>query len=188
MRDLEIRGAGNILGTEQSGHIALVGYELYCELLEDAIRRLKRLPPKTVIDVDIDLPCQAYLPKEYVADMRAKIDLYRRLARVANRSELDDFREELVDRFGSLPPPVERLLTLAEMRIDAHHWRIQSIHLEDRYAVLRYASTRQIRQLAALSGDRLRVVDERSAYLPLPEEVREPDRILKHLKLLLQLR
>ena len=62
MRDLEIRGAGNILGTEQSGHIALVGYELYCQLLEDAVRRLKRLPPRTTIEVDIDLPGEAYIP------------------------------------------------------------------------------------------------------------------------------
>ncbi|MBC7078568.1 MAG: DEAD/DEAH box helicase, partial [Synergistales bacterium] len=70
MRDLEIRGAGNILGTEQSGHIAAVGYELYCELLEQAVRRLKKLPPATSIDVDVDLPCQAYLPDSYIPDIR----------------------------------------------------------------------------------------------------------------------
>ena len=92
MRDLEIRGAGNILGTEQSGHIATVGYELYCDLLEQAVRRLKQLPPKTSIEVDVDLPGEGYIPRSYVPDMRLKIDLYRRLARVSNRSELDDLR------------------------------------------------------------------------------------------------
>src|ERR1700735_628165 len=65
MRDLEIRGAGNILGTQQSGHIAVVGYELYCELLEQAVRRLKKLPPKESVDVEVDLPGEAYLPRTY---------------------------------------------------------------------------------------------------------------------------
>ncbi len=186
MRDLEIRGAGNILGTEQSGHIALVGYELYCELLEQAVRRLRQMPPKTSIEVDIDLPCRAFLPKSYVPDMRAKIDLYRRLARVTGRSDLEDFRVELNDRFGPLPAETERLLALAELRIDAHGWRIRSIHLENRYAVLSYTSGRRVRELASLRGGRLRVVDERSAYLPLPEGVAKPDQILTELKLLLQ--
>ena len=116
MRDLEIRGAGNILGTEQSGHIATVGYELYCELLEQAVRQLKRLPPKTSLDVDLNLPSQAYLPRGYVPDLRIKIDLYRRLGRVTNAEELADFRRELVDRFGPPPPPAEQLLRLASLR------------------------------------------------------------------------
>ena len=85
MRDLEIRGAGNLLGTQQSGHIAAVGYELYCQLLENAVRQLKQMPPKLSIDVDIALPGEAYLPADYVPDMRLKIDLYRRLSRITNR-------------------------------------------------------------------------------------------------------
>ena len=83
MRDLEFRGAGNVLGNEQSGHIAAVGYELYCQLLDAAVRRLKQLPPQQSIDVTIDLPGQAFFPRGYVDDLRMKIDLYRRLARIA---------------------------------------------------------------------------------------------------------
>ena len=83
MRDLEIRGAGNLLGTQQSGHIAAVGYELYCQLLENAVRTLQQMPPKVRLDVDIDLPGEAFLPDDYVPDMRLKIDLYRRLTRVS---------------------------------------------------------------------------------------------------------
>ena len=86
MRDLELRGAGNILGTQQSGHIATVGYELYCALLEKAVRQLKKLPPRETVDVNIDLPGEAYLPRGYVPDMRAKIDLYRRLARLTTEN------------------------------------------------------------------------------------------------------
>ena len=100
MRDLEMRGAGNILGTQQSGHIATVGYELYCELLEQAVRKLKHLPPKVTVDVSVDLPCEAYIPRTYVPDMRLKIDLYRRVARLATIADWEDLSAELVDRFG----------------------------------------------------------------------------------------
>jgi transcription-repair coupling factor (superfamily II helicase) len=186
MRDLEIRGAGNILGTQQSGHITLVGYELYCELLERATRRLRQLPPKTSIDVDVDLPGEAYLPQNYVPEMRLKIDLYRRLAHVSSREELDDFRAELNDRFGPPPPVVERLLSLSELRILAHRWQIQAIRLEEPYAVFSYTSRRLIRELVDHSRGRLRVADEQSAYLPLGQDFRASEAILDRVKSLLQ--
>ena len=186
MRDLEIRGAGNILGTQQSGHIAAVGYELYCELLEQAVRKLKQLPPKASLDVNIDLPGEAYLPRRYVPDMRLKIDLYRRLARVATIDELGDLAAELIDRFGPPPEPTERLLSLAELRILAHRWQIDSIHLEDGYLVLRYADRPPIEQLARASGGRLRVVDDRSAYLPISKDLTDQDAIFAVAKSLLR--
>ena len=186
MRDLEIRGAGNILGTQQSGHITAVGYELYCNLLEQAVHRLKRLPPKVSVDVELDLPVEAYLPRSYVGDMRLKIDLYRRLARVSDLRELEDLAAELVDRFGKPPALVRRLLSVAETRIAAHRWQIDSIHIEDHYVVFGYTSARRIRQLADKLGGRLRVVDGRSAYLPLDKEVTQPGAILREIKSLLQ--
>ena len=88
MRDLEIRGAGNLLGTEQSGHIAAIGYELYCQLLETAVLQLKKLPAKISIDVDVDLPIAAHLPDEYITDRRQKIDMYRRLTRIDNFAQI----------------------------------------------------------------------------------------------------
>jgi transcription-repair coupling factor (superfamily II helicase) len=186
MRDLEIRGAGNILGTQQSGHIALVGYELYCQLLERAVRELQNLPPKEVVDVDVDLPCQAYLPRTYVADQRLKIDLYRRLARATSHEELADFVVELNDRFGPPPPPVERLLSLAALRIDAHRWQIHSIHLEDGFAVLGYASKSKIEALNQQRHGVLRIADDQSAYLPLNTEINDSSAIMNRLKSLLQ--
>ena len=186
MRDLEIRGAGNILGTEQSGHIAVVGYELYCSLLEETVAKLKQQPPKTTVEVDIDLPGQGYIPRSYVPDMRLKIDLYRRLARISNRTELSDYISELTDRFGPPPQPVEHLLSLAAIRLDAHHWQIDSIHLEEQYMVFTYTSARLIQQLAAANRGKLRVVDARSAYLPLDQAVRDPKTIHAILKSLLQ--
>lgn len=186
MRDLEIRGAGDILGSEQSGHIATIGYELYCDLLEQAVRRLKKLGPRTSVEVDVDLPGQGYIPRSYVADMRLKIDLYRRLARVSSYSELDDIRAELVDRFGPPPALVGHLLTMVEIRIAAHRWGIESIHIEPPYVVFKYRSGSKIRRLAAASGGRLRVVDAQSAYLPLDKGVVESEAVIGEVKSLLQ--
>jgi transcription-repair coupling factor (superfamily II helicase) len=168
MRDLELRGAGNILGTQQSGHIATVGYEMYCALLERAVRQLKKLPPRVSVDVNIDLPGEAYLPRNYVPDMRAKIDLYRRLAQLTTESAVDDFGNELADRFGPLPSVVEHLLELARLRIWAHQSGVHEIRIEDRYVVLGYTSRDKLNRLVARSSGRLRVADGASAYLPLP--------------------
>ena len=187
LRDLEIRGAGNILGTEQSGHIATVGYELYCELLEQAVRRLKRMPPRVLVEVDIDLPGAAYLPRSYVPEMRTKIDLYRRLSRLTTPEQVDDFATELIDRFGPHPVVVDRLLALMRLRIAAARWGIASIHREDDYLVLAFTAAPLIRRLASASGGRLRVVDGRSAYLPLDKGLTDPDALHAELESLLRL-
>jgi transcription-repair coupling factor (superfamily II helicase) len=186
MRDLEIRGAGNILGTQQSGHIAVVGYELYCSLLQQAVHYLKRQAPKQAIEVEVDLPGEGHIPRIYVPDMRLKIDLYRRLGRISTTEELGDLRNELQDRFGPPPPLVEHLLWLAELRIAAYRWRIESIHLELPYVVFRYSSARLIRELAGQNGGRLRVVDNQSAYLPLEGDRESPESIRRQVKSLLQ--
>ncbi len=187
LRDLEIRGAGNILGTEQSGHIATVGYELYCELLEQAVRRLKRMPPKAFVQVDIDLPGEAHLPRSYVPEMRTKIDLYRRLSRLTTPEHVDDFAAELVDRFGPRPVVVDRLLALMRLRIAAARWGINAIFREDDYLVLRFIDAPLIRRLASATGGRLRVVDGRSAYLPLDKGLIDSDALRAELESLLQL-
>ncbi len=186
MRDLELRGAGNILGTQQSGHIATVGYELYCELLEQAVRKLRHMPPKVTVDVSIDLPCEGYIPRTYVPDMRLKIDLYRRIARLESIDQWNDLAAELVDRFGARPPEVDRLLLLAQLRIWAHGWEIESIHLEDDFAVFGYLKRRRIEQLAQSQPGRLRIVDDKSAYLPLGKGVKAGDEILAAVQSLLQ--
>jgi transcription-repair coupling factor (superfamily II helicase) len=186
MRDLEIRGAGNLLGTQQSGHIAAVGYELYCQLLETAVRELKKLPPRLSLDVDIDLPGEAYLPPDYIDDMRLKIDLYRRLARVNHVDQIADFRNELRDRFGAPPDPVERMLALAELKLDAAVWQIAGIHVEDFYLVFEYTQASRIKQLAKLTQGALRVVDGRSAYYTLAARNMPPDAIIAAAKSVLR--
>ncbi len=169
LRDLEIRGAGNILGAEQSGHIESVGYELYCSLLESAVRSLTRQPERGAYDCSIELAWRAYLPRDYVPGHKVKVELYRRLGRLRSLDLLADFRRELVDRFGPIPPPGENLLAEAELRILAEHWGISRLHVEDEYVVLTYRSARRMDGLARRNPGWFRVVDERTAYIPLEE-------------------
>lgn len=166
MRDLEIRGAGNLLGTQQSGHIAAIGYELYCQLLETAVRQMKKLPPKLSADVDVDLPIEAYLPEDYVPDLRQKIDLYRRIARMEQFDDLQEMKEELLDRFGPLPIEVQRMLQIAELRFDAAIWQISEIRLDGDYLVLIYTDRSRIEQLKRQAARPVRIVDDHQAYVP----------------------
>jgi transcription-repair coupling factor (superfamily II helicase) len=123
MRDLEIRGAGNLLGDEQSGHVAAVGFELYCSLLDDATEALRAgdgdgagAGPDEVVRLDVDV--DAYVPATYIPFEAAKIDVHRRIAAARERGELRALRDELDDRFGPLPEPVESLLELQRARIE----------------------------------------------------------------------
>src|SRR5437773_602716 len=121
LRDLELRGAGNLLGGEQSGHVQAVGFDMYLRWLEEAVRSLKsgeggRAKREEWAPPDVTLDAPAHLPDDYVPDDDAKLDLYRRLARAEQACEIQTVREELRDRFGPLPPDAERLLLVAELR------------------------------------------------------------------------
>lgn len=186
MRDLEIRGAGNLLGTQQSGHIATVGYEMYCAMLEKAVRQFKNLPPPESIDVNIDLPGAAYLPPQYVSDARTKIDLYRRLARLTSIDAVEEFASELADRFGPLPELAEGLLERSRLRIWAHEWGIHSLHRDGKYVVLAYGNRAKLRRLVERAGGQLRVADAVSAYFLLDEPDGPPEAMLEEIKSLLQ--
>lgn len=183
MRDLEIRGAGNLLGTQQSGHIAAVGYELYCQLLENAVRQLTNQRPKLTIDVELNLPIDGFIPAEYVPEIRHKIDLYRRLSRIDSVQQVEEIRGELLDRFGDPPPPVIRLLEVAELRIDAAIWLIKYIGIEESYLSIQFADRARIEQLSRRHQGKLRVLDGNRAFWPLPEGT--PD-YLAQVKSLLQ--
>jgi transcription-repair coupling factor (superfamily II helicase) len=194
LRDLEIRGAGNILGTQQSGHIAAVGYELYCQLLEESVRSLKKQPSRTPLEVNVDLPWAAYLPRDYISGQRLRIEVYRRLARVRRLDRLEDFRVELRDRFGAVPVPAEWLLRQAEIRLLATGWKVATVHLEKppegvtgpTDVVLGYKSLRRVKELAERSKGRLRVVDAESAYFRLRPAEEAPEALYEVLRELLR--
>jgi len=116
LRDLEIRGTGNILGPEQHGHIMAVGYDLYCKLLEEAVKELKGEEVEEEIDTRINLSVSAFLPDDYISDNSQKISVYRKISQISSEEESDDMLKELRDRYGKPPLPVLRLLEIAEIK------------------------------------------------------------------------
>ena len=127
LRDLEIRGTGNILGAEQHGHIVTVGYELYCRLLEDAVMALKGEKVEETVETRISLPVEAYLPDDYVPDSRQKVSIYKKIAGLKDREALNELREELMDRYGAIPEPAEMLLGIANIKQLSQHLGIITI-------------------------------------------------------------
>jgi transcription-repair coupling factor (superfamily II helicase) len=118
MRDLEIRGAGNLLGTGQSGHIAAVGYDLYCQMVTEAVAELKGEAVVAAPDVKLDLPVDAFLPTDYVDREDLRLEAYRRLAGITSVTDVDDIRAEWIDRYGPIPPKAESLLEVATLRAE----------------------------------------------------------------------
>src|SRR6185369_4180603 len=143
LSDLEIRGAGNILGGEQSGHMAAVGFDLYSRLLAEAVERRKaehdgRAPVVPQPQAVVDLPIEAHLPDDYVPDEAQKLELYRRLARARTPGDIAAFRQEVIDRFGPMPAPVLRLVEVAELRLAAEAVGVASMSREEGQLVVRF--------------------------------------------------
>ena len=156
MKDLEIRGAGNLLGAEQSGHIAAVGFDLYCQMLSESIKQLKTIqsgeetaqalaPPAP--SPMLQLPLTAYIPESYVPDLTTRLDIYKRLAKAADQAEARRIGDELVDRFGKLPKQVENLLYLLNIKLLAGQLGVESIVKEEDQIVIRFAEGHSLSQL-----------------------------------------
>ncbi|MGB6066009.1 MAG: transcription-repair coupling factor [Desulfomonilaceae bacterium] len=124
MRDMEIRGAGNILGTSQSGHVAQVGYEMYLELLEQAIQEIKGEEPAPRIDPDIRLKLEAFIPEDYVPDPQQRMNMYKRLSRASDPAEIDEIEEEIMDLYGQTPLQVAHLMQVMRIRLAMKEVRI----------------------------------------------------------------
>lgn len=121
MRDLEIRGAGNLLGAEQHGHMEAVGYDLYCKMLNEAVKEAKGIAVEASFDTSIDIDIDAYIPMGYIPNEFQKLDIYKRIAGIETMEESEEILEELIDRFGDPPKSVENLLYIAKIKSMAHH-------------------------------------------------------------------
>ena len=157
MRDLEIRGAGSLLGAEQHGHIADIGYEYYCKLMRQAVAEAKgeQVLPET--DIAVDIPVSAHIPKDYIPSEVQRLSAYRRIADAADDDALYDVREELEDRYGELPAPVENMLSLASIRCGAARAQLSAVTAREGEAVLAFREDAQLdgaRLIAAVSGMR----------------------------------
>lgn len=127
MRDLEIRGAGNILGPEQHGHMDSVGYDMYCQILKESIDEAQGVKPKEDTSVSVDLDVDAYLPDTYIENHNQRIDIYKRIAAIESEDDKFELEDELIDRYGDIPVPVQNIINIAELKIPAREAGIYEI-------------------------------------------------------------
>ena len=133
MKDLEIRGAGNLLGGEQSGNIEGVGFDLYVRMVGDAVQQFKGEAPEEVVDVKIDLPVDAHLPHEYVGVERLRLEMYRKVAEAKTPERLDEVEAEMRDRYGQPSEPVRNLFAVARFRLLARARGLTDVSLQGRH-------------------------------------------------------
>jgi transcription-repair coupling factor (superfamily II helicase) len=177
MKDLEIRGAGNLLGGEQSGHIAGVGFDLYVRLVGEAVAEFRGTGAEQVSEVKVDLPVDANLPVDYLPGERLRLEAYRSLAAATSNEAVDAVRLELLDRFGPLPTEVENLLAVARFKVTCRKYGITEVSLQGnsiRFSPVLLPESAQLR---------LQRLYDKTAYKPAvstmaagrPKGVRQPD-------------
>ncbi|MBW7907005.1 MAG: transcription-repair coupling factor [Phycisphaerae bacterium] len=182
MRDLEIRGAGNILGAEQSGNIEAVGYEMYCQLLEQAVRKLRNEPAEIWRPVNLELGVSASIPRGYIRADRQRMEVYKRLASCRGPDDVSTLRSDLLDAFGPLPDDVQTLLTLAEIRVLAQPWGVRSIVLEPPDLIFAIDDLQRVQPLFSDGPGSPRVPDPKTIHWRLPRRLLEPERLLETLR------
>ncbi|MEE9201090.1 MAG: transcription-repair coupling factor [Candidatus Brocadiales bacterium] len=188
-RDLEIRGAGNVLGAQQHGHIQAVGYEMFCQLLKLAVKRVKGEPsPLSAKDVSINLNLNSYLPQEYMPDEDQKLEAYRKLSRCCTAGEVSSFEMELRDRFGPLPVEVKNLLVEKELGLAAQAHSVRSIVRTNGKLVIEVADLKKAE--AGLYGVRhqVKVINEKTVHLELPRRDTSPEDTARFLKKVFKLK
>ena len=187
MRDLEIRGAGNILGPEQSGHIATVGYEMYCQLLEEATQQMKNAPKEAKPEAHVDIGISAYVPKQYIPGDRQRMDVYRRLTRCTSMEMLAGVEQDVKDAFGEPPRQAIILFAQTELRLLSAIFGIDSIikKAPDIVMKVRDAAKAQV-ALAGSPGRVTLIAESNEIYLRLPPSFLEPEPLLMVLKNLMR--
>jgi len=186
LRDLEIRGAGNILGPEQSGHIQTVGYQMYCELLAEAVRRLRNEPTRKPPAVTIDLGFTTYIPRNYIPFDRQRMDVYRKIAVAGSIEDLRQIETELRDVYGPLPEEVGLMLEMAGLRILAAKRRIKSIVKSGQNLIFSFSGDGNgwTKLFSNIQG-KITVQDTKTVYLRLPATYFEPPTLLSVLRKIL---
>src|SRR5690606_29833249 len=144
MRDLEIRGAGNLLGVEQHGHIEAIGYDLYVKFLNETIKKLKGEKIEEVVNTSIDLNIDGYIPTSYIEDEEQKIDIYKKIAVIENLEDYRELIDELIDRFGDLPIEVKNLLDISYIKNIAGTCHINNIYQSEDTLILEFSSIEYI--------------------------------------------
>ena len=194
MRDLEIRGAGNILGPEQHGHLSTVGYDMYCKLIEETLHEVQGQDTgKKPLETRVDLKVDAYLPGDYVQDDRQRMEMYKRIAAIQTQEDREDIEEELLDRFGEAPVTVDALLDISQLRAMANSLGVMSVtwrkgelvmRVDNRYipepAILLQAMQETDKRLVASNGVPPAIL-LRDPALPVRDMLKEAVKVMKKL-------
>jgi transcription-repair coupling factor (superfamily II helicase) len=178
LRDLEIRGVGNLLGREQHGHIAAIGYDLYCKMLDRTVRRIRKEPAPPPVETVAEFDVDAEIPAAYVPEEGLRLDLYRRCSRCRSAADLEALRRELRDRFGPPPPTFDRFLRLVAVRIAAESHRIESLTAGPDGVAVRYRDGEAMEALKRWRPKVVRIVDEKAGVFAVPADPRDPERQL----------
>jgi len=161
-RDMEIRGVGNMLGSNQSGHIASVGFDLYCKLVEDMAKDIRGEKVEARVDTEINLMIKGFIPNEYIPDLNQRLDFYRRIQIAGDRNECMELSREMSDRFGPRPEPVEKLLALLEIRVLCQRLHISNAQMKNGEVFLTLLPSTPLspEDLTAILDERLKVLSE----------------------------
>ncbi|MBV8881268.1 MAG: transcription-repair coupling factor, partial [Planctomycetaceae bacterium] len=159
MRDLEIRGVGNLLGREQHGHIAAIGYDLYCRLLEKAVKKTKKQPIVEPLETHVDLGLDTWIPEDYIPDLRTRVEVYRRLTGCRAEDALDDAQKEVLDRFGPLPAPVEGFIRTMRVKLRAARWDLASVSPGKEGMIAKYRDRKKAEELRKRDPEAIRIMD-----------------------------
>ncbi|MEX1017717.1 MAG: transcription-repair coupling factor [Phycisphaeraceae bacterium] len=174
MRDLEIRGAGNLLGSEQSGHIAAVGYEMYCVLLEQETKKLRHEPIIEPTRTHLELPAVGALPKRYIRSDKHRMEAYRRLSRVNTLADYEQVVADLKDAYGDPPPTAQTLLDLTELRIAASTLGVDLLKLEGPDLIFKTRQAGRLNEVFTDAPGRVSLIDEKTVYYRPPSNYLEP--------------
>jgi transcription-repair coupling factor (superfamily II helicase) len=187
MKDLEIRGAGNLLGGEQSGHIADVGFDLYIRLVGEAVAEYRQdKPAEEVSEVRVEVPIDAHLPHDYLAQERLRLEAYKRLAAATSNEEVDAVAEELLDRYGQYPEAVANLLAVAKFRIHARRAGLAEVVTQGnmiRFAPVELPDSRALRLTRIYPGALIKPAT-RTILVPRPMTARVGGQPLRDTELL----
>jgi transcription-repair coupling factor (superfamily II helicase) len=165
MRDLEIRGVGNLLGREQHGHIAAIGYDLYCRLLEKAVRKQKKQVVVEPLETHVDLGLETWIPEEYIPDVRTRVEVYRRLTGCRSEESLDEAERQILDRFGNLPAPVEGFLRTMRVKIRAAAFDLASVSPGKEGMIAKYRDRKKAEELKKRDPRAVRIMDEETILI-----------------------
>lgn len=191
MRDLEIRGAGNLLGSEQHGHMETVGYDMYCKILDAAVKELKGIKVDEDFETSIDLNISAYIPAKYIENEEQKLEIYKKISNIVTEEDFNDVQEEIEDRYADIPASVQNLLDIALLKSQAHSMNIISIIQKSNNIVISFKNnsnldSNRLMEIIKKYNNELMFTSSANSYLTLKLTNNSHNEIVRKIKLLLQ--